>query len=49
MVVFADSLNEAETLIRIELDKSGLQCEQICAEEIPMVRNSFVVSRDGDY
>lgn len=49
MVVFADSMPEAETLIRIELDTSGLQRERLNVVEVPMALNTFVVSDDGDY
>ena len=49
MIVWADTLIEAKTLIRIELDEAGLQKERVDVVEVPMVRNSFVLSVNGDY
>ena len=49
VIVCADSREQAEALIRKELDDSGLRKERLDVHEAELESGKVIVSKDGDY
>ncbi len=49
VIVYADSIEKASTLIRTTLDEVGLREEPLNIREIKAKNNSLIYCHDGDY
>lgn len=49
VIVCARAKEDAESIVREQLDSCGLRSEQVSIEEVPISEGSVIVCESGDY